>query len=214
MSTWADWSDARRADPLRLYAGLLSPASPQFKTHFGLNPFTGNERTTKHDITSRMPIDSGVVEVYQSQDVFEHIEYERLVAVLNEIHRVLKVGGRLRLSLPDYRFPHYRNRTLKDDLGSFVFDPLGGGELVDGRVIKGGHLWFPTYESVRFLLDRSAFQHRGRIEFLHFYDEHSNPILHHIDYSIGYIQRTPDHDNRASNPRLPMSIVVDAFKLC
>ena len=37
-------------------------------------------------------------------------------------------------------------------------------------------------------------------------------VLKDIDYSICYIQRTPDNDSRVADPRRPMSIVVDAIK--
>ncbi len=37
-------------------------------------------------------------------------------------------------------------------------------------------------------------------------------LLQKIDYSKGYIYRTPDHDSRVKNPYRPMSIVVDCHK--
>ena len=39
-----------------------------------------------------------------------------------------------------------------------------------------------------------------------------NPIVNKIDYSYGYISRTPDHDERVQTPYRPMSIVVDCYK--
>ena len=37
-------------------------------------------------------------------------------------------------------------------------------------------------------------------------------ITNKIDYSLGYISRTPDNDDRVKNPYRPMSIVVDCYK--
>ena len=37
--------------------------------------------------------------------------------------------------------------------------------------------------------------------------------MKNIDYSLGYIKRTPDNDKRVKKPRRPMSIVVDCYKI-
>jgi len=52
----------------------------------------------------------------------------------------------------------------------------------------------------------------NKIDFLHYYDEEKQPVLKNIDYSLGYISRTPDNDSRVQNPRRPMSIVIDCYK--
>jgi len=51
-----------------------------------------------------------------------------------------------------------------------------------------------------------------KVEFLHYYDDTGKSIINDIDYTKGYICRTPDHDKRVQSPRRPMSIVVDANK--
>lgn len=75
--------------------------------------------------------------------------------------------------------------------------------------MKGGHVWFPQYESVKELFKSTPF---SSVEFLHYYDEHGAPHLNQIDYSKVYLQRTPDHDERVMHPYRPMSIVVDCIK--
>ena len=52
----------------------------------------------------------------------------------------------------------------------------------------------------------------SKVNFLHYYDEQGNTIMKDIDYTNGYISRTPDNDKRVQDPRRPMSIVVDCFK--
>jgi len=93
-----------------------------------------------------------------------------------------------------------------------VFDPGGGGEFVDGRVIGGGHVWFPTIEIVRDLFNESLFGTRGVVKFLQYNGGDGTFKLDAIDYSLGYIRRTPDHDARVADHPRPISIVVDARK--
>lgn len=119
------------------------------------------------------------------------------------------IGGYLRISIPDYRFDIYNNRCIKDNDGKIVFDPDGGGSFVDGKVCDGGHLWFPTYESTLELVKKTNFT---KYEFYHYYDTDGTPVTKKIDYSKGFVQRTPDNDERDKSPFRPMSIVVDLMK--
>jgi len=50
------------------------------------------------------------------------------------------------------------------------------------------------------------------VKFLQFNNGDGTFKLDPIDYSLGHIQRTPDHDARASGRPRPISIVVDALK--
>lgn len=206
------WQRFLASGSKRLYAGKLRRALPQFRTHFGVTPFFASTRNIQHDVAEAYPIPDNTVEVFQSEDVFEHIELERLPAVLNEVHRVLVPGGLFRLSVPDYHFDQYRDRSQRGRNGEIVFDPGGGGEYKDGQVVGGGHLWFPTIETVRGLFDRSPFGSRGTVRFLHYTNADGTFALERIDYSKGFIQRTPDHDTRVKDRPRPISIVVDAHK--
>jgi hypothetical protein len=210
--SFPSWEDFLASDSRKLYAGKLRRALPQFATHFGITPFYASTRNIKQDVTKPFPIPDGSIEVFQSEDVFEHIELSKMVPIFNEIHRVLAPGGLFRLSLPDYHFDQYIQRCLRGPSGEIVFDPGGGGEFVDGRVIGGGHVWFPTIEIVKNLFDKSLFGTQGSAEFLQ-YNEHDGTFkLNSIDYSLGYIQRTADHDVRVKDRPRPISIVVDARK--
>ena len=193
-----------------LYAGDV-PNLPEYtgKGLVGLSLTASDSRHIRHDITKPYPLADGTVDSYQAEDVFEHIEYEKLVDVVDEIHRVLKPGGWFRLSVPDYRCDILRNRSLYDVSGEIAFDPVGGGAFRDGRVVDGGHVWFPTYEKVKQLIESSKFDD---FKFYHYYDENGESVTNEIDYSRGYIMRTPDHDARVQNPYRAMSIVVDMFK--
>ena len=206
------WEDFLASNSKKLYAGKLRRALPQFATHFGVTPFFASTRNIEQDVSAPLPIPNESVEVFQSEDVFEHIELSKMVPIFNEIHRVLVPGGLFRLSLPDYHFDLYVERCERGPRGEIVFDPGGGGEFVDGRVTGGGHVWFPTIEIVRDLFNESLFGSRGVVRFLQYNNGDGTFQMDTIDYSLGHIQRTPDHDARVAERPRPISIVVDARK--
>ena len=206
------WEDFLARSSRKLYAGKLRRALPQFATHLGVTPFYASTRNINHDVAAPFPIPDGSVEVFQSEDVFEHIELTKMVPIFNEIHRVLAPGGLFRLSLPDYHFDQNIRRCQRGPGGEIVFDPGGGGKFVDGRIIGGGHVWFPKIEIVRDLFNESLFGVRGVITYLQYNNADGTFRLDPIDYSHGYIQRTPDHDARVADRPRPISIVVDARK--
>lgn len=194
--------------PFFLYAGNV-PMRQEYGKFTGLSLSISDERHIKHDIRDMHPFNDNSVYIYQAEDVFEHIEYHLLPAIINDIYRILVVGGIFRLSLPDYRCDILAERSLTDDSGNIFFDPGGGGNFKNGKVTGGGHLWFPFFETVMCLLSLSSF---NDVRFYHYYNVLGEPVVNPIDYKIGYIQRTPDHDPRVSSPYRPMSIVVDCFK--
>lgn len=203
------FDDIKDWDYIFLYAGDI-PKRKEYdiKGLAGLAVRKPDYRTILHDITEKYPLPDNSVDAYQAEDVFEHIEYDKLTAVINEIYRVLKPGAYFRLSVPDYGCDILYNRTRKNEKGELIFDEYGGGIYKDGRVQKGGHVWFPTYESVLELIKKSDFD---RYEFYHYYDN-GKSVTKEIDYTKGYVIRTPDHDERVQNPYRAMSLVVDLFK--
>ncbi|MEQ8428717.1 MAG: class I SAM-dependent methyltransferase [Gammaproteobacteria bacterium] len=202
------FSDLQQEKYIYLYAGDV-PQNGLYNKFVGLSLSQENFQHIKHDVTHKLPLDDSCVDIYQSEDVFEHIEPELLIPVIDEIYRVLKPDGVFRLSLPDYQCDFLYNRTRKNVAGELLFDPVGGGDFIDGKVINGGHVWFPQYQNVKALLEKTKFRD---IRFYHYYDESGNGVTNPIDYSIGHVKRTPDHDERVKNPYRPMSIVVDCIK--
>lgn len=193
---------------LYLYAGDV-PQSIFYKNAIGLSINKSDNQHIKHDIRNKHDVPDNTIDIYQSEDVFEHIEYEILIPIINDIYRILKPGGLFRLSIPDYRCDVLYNRSIKNDRGEIIFDPFGGGKYKNKQVVHGGHLWFPMFETVNNLLNASHFTN---ITYYHYYDEKNRPVVNNIDYSYGYVQRTPDNDERVNNPYRPMSIVVDCIK--
>ncbi len=192
-----------------IYAGDV-PSRREYSGAVGLSLKKKDWRHLRHDITvAPLPIPSGIVDLFQSEDVFEHIQLEQLPAVVKEIARTLKPGGIFRLSVPDYRSDILLKRVQRDESGAIVFDPGGQGYLEDGVVKGGGHVWFPVFETVDSLLREGSF---SAVTFYHYFDPDGQPRVEPIDYQNGFVARTPDHDSRVQNPRRPLSIVVDCKK--
>lgn len=206
------FSDIKYKENIYLYAGDCINNISQYP-FIGLSLQCNNNTNIQHDILNKMDLFDNSVDIYQSEDVFEHIEYDKLQDVINEIYRVLKPGGLFRLSMPDYRCDILYNRSEKNDDNKIIFDKGGGGDYdyENKKVINGGHVWFPKYELVESLLNKTSFQ-KNKINFLHYYDINNNSINKVIDYSKGHINRTPDYDIRVKHPYRTMSIVVDCYK--
>ncbi|OOM77953.1 hypothetical protein CLPUN_21260 [Clostridium puniceum] len=163
------FNDILKLDSINLYAGDIQKNRKEYSKYIGLSITYEDYRHIKFDITEEHPINDNIVDSYQAEDVFEHIEREKVVKVINDIYRILKPEkGFLRISISDYRCDILYNRSEKDSEGKIIFDQYGGGDFIDGKVINGGHVWFPTYEIVKQILEESLFT---EYEFLHYYDE-------------------------------------------
>lgn len=209
------FEDIKKLDNIYLYFGDMSPQRRIYtnKNFIGLSLYQDNLYHIKHDINKIIPLKENSVDIVQSEDVTEHVEYSNLPSIINNIYKILKPGGLFRLSMPDYNCDILYNRSLKDQYNNIIFDSGGGGnyDKINQKVINGGHVWFPTYINVKTLLESTYFK-KENIEYLHYYDENLKPITNTIDYSKGYISRTPDFDYRVKNPYRPMSIIVDCYK--
>ena len=198
-----------------LYAGDLSNALlEQSDNKFtGLSLTQNDDNHIQFDIRNQFPLQENSVDIFCTEDVMEHIDYELQINIFNEVHRILKPNGIFRLAVPDYRCDILFQRTLKTKKGELKFDPGGGGSYNPFRkkVVGGGHVWFPNYQNVRNIFDKSNFEDK-KVNFLHYYVDFNNFVLKDIDYSICHIARTPDNDLRVADPRRPMSIVTDATK--
>jgi glycosyltransferase involved in cell wall biosynthesis/sulfatase maturation enzyme AslB (radical SAM superfamily)/predicted SAM-dependent methyltransferase len=201
-----EWNDLKDFPSIRLYAGDI-PEIEEYKNLIGLSIAKKDYRHIFHDVTKPFPLKDNSVDSFQSEDVFEHIPYEKLPEIFNEIYRVLKSGATFRLSLPDYGCDILLDRSIKNGNGEVIFDPEGGGTIE-----KPGHVWFPNINNVGELLVKTKFAKSGIINFLHYYNADGSFQLKEIDYSKGYVKRNPDFDTRVQNPRRPMSIIVDIIK--
>jgi ABC-type polysaccharide/polyol phosphate transport system ATPase subunit/predicted SAM-dependent methyltransferase len=200
------WEKLESLPFLKLYAGDL-PDFVEYEGLIGLSPVINDYRHIKHDIQHPFPLPDDSVDSFQAEDVFEHIPYDKLRPIINEIFRVLKPGANFRLSLPDYGCDVLQNRSVKDVSGGLVFDPGGGGVPE-----KPGHVWFPRIDNVKSLLEKTDFHRYGVIEYLHYWHLDGTFVVKKVDYSKGNVRRSPDFDVRVMEPYRPMSMIIDLQK--
>jgi MoaA/NifB/PqqE/SkfB family radical SAM enzyme/ubiquinone/menaquinone biosynthesis C-methylase UbiE len=203
----ATWDSLKLREQIKLYAGDI-PDLKQYEDYIGLSITKEDYRHILHDLTEPFPIPDNSVDTFQAEDVLEHIQYEKLPSVLDEIFRVLKPGGLFRLSVPDYGCDVLQERSQKNASGELVFDPGGGGTKENP-----GHVWFPRIDNVRDLIEKSSFARHGSADYLHYYNMDGSFVTKPVDYSKGYVGRTPDFDERTRSPYRPMSMIIDLVKM-
>ena len=67
-----------------------------------LEPRSSN--VARVDLTERLPFEEACFDYMFSEHVIEHLSYSQGLAMLCECHRVLRPGGRMRISTPDLAF--------------------------------------------------------------------------------------------------------------
>lgn len=204
-----------------LYFGSLGRHERQFQipNFIGLALEPAHEREIKHNLTGALPYPDDSVTKIQAQDVLEHLPFENVPFVLDEIYRVLKTGGTFRLSVPDYRSPVQKRRSIYDARGRVIGDLLmGASSYLDQasgdakvRFSEDGeaHLWFPRYELITHLVLKSELR-KARIHFYQgFLDDHSY-LCEPVPENEMFVQRAAPHDRRAGGA--PTSIIADFVK--
>lgn len=205
-----------------LYFGSLGLHERQYQVpnFIGLALEPKHDREIRHDATAALPFGDNSIAKVQSQDVFEHLPFEKVPFVMDEVYRVLKPGGTFRLSVPDYRSPVLKRRSVYDWRGRVTGDLLMGATPYldettgDARVRFSedghAHVWFPRYELVTHLILKSEIRKSREIKFHQcFVDDHSY-LCGPIPENEMYVQRAAPHDRRAGGA--PVSIVVDFTK--
>ncbi len=204
-----------------LYFGSLGLHERQYQVpnFVGLALEPKHEREIRHDLSSPLPFPDSSIAKVQAQDVLEHLPLERVPFVLDEIHRVLKPGGVFRLSVPDYRSPVHRRRSVYDWRGRVTGDLMMGAEPYfdnatgDARIRFAGdgeaHIWFPRYELITHLVLKSDIR-KCRIVFYQAFLDDFTFLAEPFAEDEMHVQRALPHDRRAGGQ--PVSIVADFFK--
>jgi hypothetical protein len=158
-----------------------------------------------------------VRELATSEDVFEHLPRDAIPGVLNEVYRVLALGGVFRLSMPDYRSPLLTRRSYYDRNGRVMGDAMmGGTTLYDPKTTTviskfwsdgNAHLWFPTYEQVLEIIIQSNMRLCSQIEFYQYFIDDERYVCNPYPPKDMYVGRAPPFDMRAQGK--PISIIVD-----
>ena len=205
-----------------LYFGSLGLHERQYQVpnFVGLALHPAHDREVAHDATAALPFADATIAKVQAQDVLEHLPLDRVPFVLDEIYRVLKPGGVFRLSVPDYRSPVMKRRSIYDARGRVTGDLLMGATPYfddttgDARVRFSedghAHVWFPRYELITHLILKSEIRKSGEIKFYQcFLDDHTY-LCEQVPENEMYVQRAAPHDKRAGGA--PISIVADFTK--
>jgi len=204
-----------------LYFGSLGRHERQFQVpnFIGLALEPAHDREIKHNLTDPLPYPDASIAKIQAQDVLEHLPFEKVAAVLDEIYRVLQPGGTFRLSVPDYRSPIQKRRSIYDARGRVIGDLMMGATSYldqatgDARVRFSSdgeaHLWFPRYELITHLVLKSELR-KSRIRFYQgFIDDHTY-LCEPVPDNEMFVQRAAPHDRRAGGA--PTSIIADFVK--
>jgi SAM-dependent methyltransferase len=168
------------------------------------------------DIRSALPFPDNSFHGAQSQDVLEHVPFERAIFAVEELVRVVRPGATIRISVPDYRAELNRSSSVYDDAGKILCDLRMGGAVVyeSGSLIVqfaedgDAHLWFPTLELMKQLL--APVENRCDVQFLHYIDPQHGDVKRKFLNEPFFVSRIPELDFRANGR--PLSIVVDLTK--
>ena len=204
-----------------LYFGSLGLHERQYQipnfTGLALNP--AHDREIQHNFADPLPFADRSIAKIQAQDVLEHVAFEKVPAILDEIHRVLRPGGTFRLSVPDYRSPVLKRRSIYDARGRVIGDLLMGATSYldqatgEARVRFSGdgdaHLWFPRYELITHLVLKSEIRKAAIHFYQAFLDDHSY-LCEPVPENEMFVQRAAPHDRRAGGA--PTSIIADFVK--
>jgi predicted SAM-dependent methyltransferase len=178
-----EWAEAARRQPLWLNLGGRRDCHPhpQYLNYVSVDAGPAAEFTIQHDLSQPVPLPAGSADRVLSEHFLEHLGVAVIASVLADCHRLLKPGGVARFATPDYEHPQERY-CLK--LGR---DPT-----------RRDHVTLTTARLLRELVAASPFR-AG-----HFYQYWDGRQFVHepIDYSLGYIRRTPENDvrNRCEGP--------------
>ena len=211
-----DWSQTY------VYFGNLLVDEVQYESgrFVGLCLSPQHDRELVQDLYEPLPIPDSCIAKVQAQDVLEHLEPARLPAVFDEVFRVLRPGGVFRVSVPDYRSPVQRARSVFDENGEVLADLMLGGHVsydsTSGtrRVTfdTGGdaHIWFPTYESLMGIAMSSRLQECADVVAYQYFRSSDEFVCLDIPDPEMPVLRAPPLDERAGGR--PVSIVIDFIK--
>jgi predicted SAM-dependent methyltransferase len=136
-----------------------------------------------HDLRKPIPLPSNSVDRILTEHFFEHLEEDDVSNIINQSYDILKKGGVMRIAVPDYN-------NLRDK--KFL--------LRGGPHFEIDHLTLFTKSLIEELIAKSPFEN---YKLSQYWTDDGTFVDSPIDYSLGYVKRTPDHD-----PRNRMNIPV------
>jgi predicted SAM-dependent methyltransferase len=134
----------------------------------GINHFEGwlNTEADTVNVTIRFPIDDNVFDYVYNEHMIEHITWEQGLFMLKESYRVLKPGGKIRVTTPGIEFliDLYINRNETNnnyiEWGTIVNGlPFADPTIVINNFVRGwGHQFIYSKELLVKTLEMAGFQ--------------------------------------------------------
>ena len=124
-------------NPLKDYINIDQDSLEQMRKRYPEKKFDDELIIRNHDIFN-LPFDDSSVDEIKSDSLIEHLNFIQEKKFFNEIKRVIKAGGRLEISTPDFEMTVKQWLAAKDDWKDFFRD--------DDEAIKQNH-WFGNYNN-------------------------------------------------------------------
>ena len=124
-------------NPLKDYINIDQDSLEQIRKRYPEKKFEDDLILKNHDIFN-LPFDDSAVDEIKSDSLIEHLNFIQEKKFFTEIKRVIKVGGRLEISTPDFEMTVKQWLAAKDDWKDFFRD--------DDEAIKQNH-WFGNYNN-------------------------------------------------------------------
>jgi predicted SAM-dependent methyltransferase len=168
------WSAIAGFEPifLNLGGGRDCHPRPEYQHYVSVDTVARADCAVVQDLGQPVPLADGSVSRILSEHFLEHVDEQVIGAVLSESHRLLKPGGLARFAVPDYGHP--RKRYC-----------LALGRDPD----RHDHVTLTTFERMKSLIAASPFKSG---HFYHYWDGDTF-VAEPVDYSLGYVRRTPDN---------------------
>ncbi|SHI16988.1 Predicted SAM-depedendent methyltransferase [Butyrivibrio fibrisolvens DSM 3071] len=203
---WATFEKLDLSKDITLYAGDINDDVHLNNDNlFGLSITQNDDKHIAHDVTKPYPLPNACIASYESECVFELIGEENVLPALNEIYRILRPGGKLRLSVPDYYSPFLKNRAMTDKNGKILYDAGETYAIKYGKTgLIGGSIWYTNYDVLKEKIEKTKFKY---VDWLCYHS--MDGILHkkEIDLSKGYLHRVNNESSKDV-----YCIVVDLYK--
>lgn len=131
-----------------------------------------------------------------AEHVFEHLDFNQGYRAIKNCYEYLKVGGVIRIAVPDGNFPN-------DDYIEHVKPGGTGPGAIDHKILY-------TYDTILRLFDEKNFS----INLVEYFKEDGEFIQNYNEEENGYIMRSRNNDHRNSlNTINYTSIIIDATKI-
>ena len=150
-----------------------------------------NRKVAYLDATKKFPIKDQTFDYIFSEHMIEHIPYKRAQFMLKECYRILKIGGRIRISTPNLEFiasVYFNNsKDVMDYInfsGKYLEDmPVSRTTIINNFFYNWGHCFIYDFNTLKDIIEEAGFSHiicckpgESQVEFFSGIERHQNHI--------------------------------------